>query len=799
MERYLCIHCHFYQPPRENPWLEFVELQESAYPYHDWNERITAESYAPNSASRILDGQGRITRITNNYSRISFNFGPTLLSWMEVNSPDVYQAILDADRQSQENFSGHGSAIAQAYNHIIMPLANRRDKETQVKWGIRDFESRFGRSPEGMWLPETAVDIETLEILADHGIKYTVLAPNQARQARRQGRQWRNVEGGRIDPKLPYFCHLPSGKKIDLFFYDGPISRAVAFERLLSSGENFADRLMSGFTERRYPQLMHIATDGETYGHHHRHGDMALAYALSYIESNQLATITNYGEFLEKHPPTHEVDIIENTSWSCAHGIERWKSDCGCNSGRAGWNQQWRQPLRHALDWLRDNIAQPFEENGKTLVHDPWLARNEYIDVVSDRSTLNVDEFIARHQTHELAEPERIALLSLLEMQRHALLMYTSCGWFFDELSGIETVQVIQYAGRAIQLAQKVFRDPNIEKQFAERLAVVKSNLPEHGDGAKIYAKWVKPAAVDLEKVAAHYAISSLFERYGERTSIYCYDIAPEDYHSFEFGKARLAVGRAQVTSRITRESGTYCFGVLHFGDHNLSAAVRPFHDEAAYQAMLGEARDAFLGADLPQALRILDKHFAGVAYSLRSLFHDEQRKIIDIILNTTLQEAESSLRQLYEHHAPLLRFLSDLGTPLPNVLRVTGEFVLNSQLKRAFAEQPLDVERIRTLLKVAQREQARLDGAGLGFVLQQTLERMAEQLRDEPENAEAAGHLDTAVELARELPFEISLWRVQNVYYEMLKKAQQAAGESAAQNYERLRSIGEKLSLKAA
>ncbi|HLH07254.1 MAG TPA: DUF3536 domain-containing protein, partial [Terriglobales bacterium] len=528
MERYVCIHAHFYQPPRENPWLEAIEQQDSAFPYHDWNERITAECYAANSASRILDGEGRITKLVNNYSRISFNFGPTLLSWMEVSSPLVYQSILEADRISRERFSGHGNAIAQVYNHVIMPLANRRDKETQVRWGIRDFESRFGRFPEGMWLAETAVDIETLEVLAEQGIKFTILAPHQARQTKRSGRSWKNVEGGKIDPKMPYMCKLPSGKRICLYFYDGPISRAVAFEKLLSSGETFADRLLGGFSNRDYPQIMHIATDGETYGHHHPHGDMALAYALEYIENNKLATITNYGEYLEKHPPNHEVEIVENTSWSCAHGIERWRSDCGCNSGRPGWNQQWRKPLRDSLDWLREDLVQPFEEKARDFVKDPWAARNDYIDVVLDRTPSNIDEFVAHHRARELSAQDEVLLLKLLEMQRHEMLMYTSCGWFFDEISGIETVQVMQYAARAVQLAQDLFGDHR-EQHLMEHLAQARSNLPEFKNGAEIYERYVKPATVNLLGVGAHYAISSLYFGFTDRTEIYCYESELKD------------------------------------------------------------------------------------------------------------------------------------------------------------------------------------------------------------------------------------------------------------------------------
>jgi alpha-amylase/alpha-mannosidase (GH57 family) len=356
MERYLCIHGHFYQPPRENPWLEAVELQESAYPFHDWNERITDECYAANARSRILDERGRLDKILNTYEWISFNFGPTLLSWMQARRPDIYQMILEADRASRERFSGHGNALAQGYGHVILPLSNERDKRTQVLWGIRDFEHRFGRKPEGMWLPETAADTPTLEMLAEHGILFTILAPRQAAAFREIGAEaWAELKDGGIDPTRAYLCRLPSGRQINLFFYDGPVSQAVAFEKLLESGEKFMGRLTSAYDESRtWPQLVHIATDGETYGHHHRHGDMALSYAIHSINTNNVARLTNYGEYLHLHPPTHEVRIVESSSWSCIHGVERWRSNCGCNSGmNAGWNQDvmhWPRSTRRRRD-----------------------------------------------------------------------------------------------------------------------------------------------------------------------------------------------------------------------------------------------------------------------------------------------------------------------------------------------------------------------------------------------------------------------------------------------------------------
>src|SRR5947208_6775025 len=407
-------------------------------------------------------------------------FGPTLLSWMEHNEPETYQCILDSDNQSQKRFSGHGSAIAQAYNHMILPLANSRDKYTQLLWGIRDFERRFGRYPEGVWLPETAVDLETLDMLAELRIKFTVLAPRQAGRTRKLGgRAWKDVSGGRIDPTRAYLQKLPSGRKINLFFYDGPISQAVAFEKLLNSGEQFATRLQSGFSDaRQWPQLMHIATDGETYGHHHRYGDMALAYALHSIQSQAHVRLTNYGEFLEKFPPTHEVQIIENTAWSCSHGIERWRSDCGCNSGRAGWDQKWSGPLSTALDYLRDWADDLFERYGSELLNEPWSARNDYIDVILDRSPESLWIFFEKYSKLQLKTDETVTALKLLELQRHAMLMYTSCGWFFDELSGIESMQVIQYAGRVIQLVQEVTGE-DLEPEFLKLMAEAKSNIPQ--------------------------------------------------------------------------------------------------------------------------------------------------------------------------------------------------------------------------------------------------------------------------------------------------------------------------------
>jgi alpha-amylase/alpha-mannosidase (GH57 family) len=692
MERFICIHGHFYQPPRENPWLERIELQDSAFPYHDWNERITHECYAANGASRMMDSAGRITQIVNNYARMSFNVGPTLLSWMEAHAPSAYQAILAADRESQQMFSGHGSALAQVYNHMIMPLANRRDKDTQVQWGIADFQHRFGRPPEGMWLAETAVDLETLDIMAELGIKFTLLSPYQAKRVRPMGQkeeqEWVDATGGQIDPTRAYLQRLPSGRTMALFFYDGPISQGVAFEGLLRQGENLAHRLVGAFSEERsWPQLVHIATDGETYGHHHRYGDMALAYALHYLTSHNLARLTIYGEYLELHPPRYEVEIIENTSWSCPHGVERWRSNCGCHTGgRPEWDQQWRAPLRTALDWLRNTLIPLYEKEARRLLKSPWAARDAYIHVILNRSHDQVEQFFQQHAARSLTESEKSTALKLLELQRHAMLMYTSCGWFFDELSGIETVQVIHYAGRVIQLAKETLSPPSprdtIEAGFVKRLAFAHSNIPEYQDGAHIYERFVKPAIVDLPKVLAHYAVSSFFESYPQQADeenppgmeIYCYTVACRDCRIVEAGKMKLAIGQAKVTSNITHDSVELSYGVLHFGDHNLTGGVRNY-DATDYEEMVQEVTEAFWRADLPEVIRLLDKHFLELTYSLRTLFRDEQRKILRRILGDSLESAEAAYRQVYENHAPLMRFLADLRIPLPRSFRTAAGF----------------------------------------------------------------------------------------------------------------------------
>jgi alpha-amylase/alpha-mannosidase (GH57 family) len=766
MSRYLCIHGHFYQPPRENPWLEAIEMQDSAAPYHDWNARIDAECYGQNAVSRILGENDRIARIVNNYARISFNFGPTVLSWLESFSPRTYEAILAADRAAQERFAGHGSALAQAYNHVIMPLANRRDKETQIRWGIRDFEHRFGRRPEGMWLPETAVDTETLDLLAEHEILFTILSPYQARRTRAIGqRKWTDATGGRVDPSRAYRANLPSGRTIALFFYDGPISQAVAFERLLANGEQFAARLRAGFSEERtWPQLVHIATDGESYGHHHRHGDMALAAALERIEEDETVRLTNYGEFLATHPPTEEAEVVESSAWSCSHGVGRWSRDCGCNTGgHPEWNQAWRQPLRDALDDLRDRVAGIYEEGCRGLLRDPWAARNEYAGVVLDRSPDNVRAFFERYAEGERSPEADVRRLKLLELQRHAILMYTSCGWFFDEISGMETIQVIEYAGRALQLASEL-SGQDVETPFLERLQAAKSNVPEHQDGKRVYEKWVRPAMLDLERVGAHFALSSLFEDYADQVRIYCYEAERLQEEKLSSGRMTLALGRVRIRSTITWNTGEMSYVAVHVGAHNMSGGIDARVGAEEFREQLAPLIAAFKRADIPDVVRQLDRRFGDRAFSLRSLFRDEQRKILDLVLADTVAAADAAYVRIYQDQAGLMLYLADHNVPIPAALSVAADRAVNHRLQRVFLEEgPLDRQVVVELLQEAKERRVHLDSVGLEFAFRQRIERLAESFRGDPHDLERLAALEGAADIVAMLPFRVDVWRVQN------------------------------------
>jgi alpha-amylase/alpha-mannosidase (GH57 family) len=818
--RFVCVHGHFYQPPRENPWLEAVETQDSAAPYHDWNERITAECYAPNGAARIVDSKNRILRITNNYARISFNVGPTLLSWMQEKAPRTYAMIRDADRLSQRQFGGHGSAMAQVYNHIIMPLASTRDRETQIVWGIADFERRYGRKPEGMWLAETAVDLESLDLLARYGIRFTILAPHQCARVRSLAGDpaaaksiapaaaeaaddsgWKETPNASVDTTQPYLVQTSPGHSIAIFFYNGPISRAIAFDGLLNSGEAFAERLLGGFSKREGAQLVHVATDGESYGHHHRHGEMALAYALQLIEEGD-TKLTNYGQFLAKFPPTHEAQIVENSSWSCFHGVERWRSDCGCNGGKAGWNQKWRGPLRQALDLLRDSLAPLVRSATAELLTDADAARNDYIAVILDRSCASIDSFFARHTVRTLTAEERVRALDLMELERNAMLMYTSCGWFFDDISGIETVQIITYAARVLELAAALFPETRgvLEKHFTDCLAEAKSNDPQWHDGRYIYDEAIRPMIVDLEQVAAHYAISCVFPRTGEvsiteRDRLFCYTIAHLWEKKLPYGLGQLRLGRVRICSTLTEECEEAAYGLLHFGDQNVSAAVKRVDTgEQETLAMLAkEIEDAVDASNLTEVVRLMDDYFGESRFSLTSLFADEQRRIVKSILDPATQSLETALTDLYTSHASLLHFLGRSGLPRPAALRVAGQFAIHTQLRRALEADPIDVVAVERLLAQAREDAVVVDYPTLGYLADERMHAAMERLQQTPTDPEVVRRALNLATALRALPFSLDLWQAQNIWYELSSRVA-GGGETLRNDF---RALGAALNIR--
>ncbi|MFD2518724.1 DUF3536 domain-containing protein [Salinimicrobium flavum] len=803
-KKYICIHGHFYQPPRENPWLNKVEVQESAYPYHDWNHRINAECYIRNSASRILDEEGRIEAIMNNYGWMSFNIGPTLLAWMQTETPETYDAILRADKESMELFSGHGSALAQAYNHLIMPLANERDQETQVIWGIEDFKSRYKRAPEGMWLGETAVNTSVLEMLAKHGIKFTILSPYQAKRVRKIGtREWTDASGAKVDPRKAYTCKLPSGNKISLFFYDGPASQAVAFEGLLENGERFAHRLKDLFDDHDELELVNIATDGESYGHHHKLGEMALSYCLSHLEKDDDINLTVYGEFLEKFPPKDEAEIIENTSWSCYHGVERWRSDCGCNTGgNEGWNQAWRAPLREAFDKLREKLIPLYEQQMAKYTSDPWGVRNRYIQVVLNRDLDNVSSFLKENFGKELQEEDEIKLLKLLEMQYHAMLMYTSCGWFFDEVTGIESMQDIFYATRAIQLAEEVSGE-KYEPEFIESLKKIPSNLPEYGNALAAYEKIVKPMELDMIRIGAHYAISSLFEEFPEEVSLYNFSAAVKASHYYEAGKQKLIIGHTEFRSDITWEKVDISYAVLHMGDHHLFGGVRQYIDAVSLEKLQTEMAEFFERGNVYEIFNLMDAHFGTHNYSFWHLFRDEQHHIMELVMEKNLTAAEGAMQQLYDNTYPLLKTFKEINMEVPARLKLPVEMAVNNRLVKELKRDVLNFRKLEKQLKSAVAIDADLDLITLDFLTDQRLTALVQELEQDPANLQLLQLINKLLELIELTPLNPEKWQSQNIvfaikeriYREMTEKSE-AGDETAAEWVDEFRALEESVNL---
>jgi hypothetical protein len=688
---------------------------------------------------------------------------------MEAYDPETYKAILEADKESIKNFGGHGSAMAQVYNHIIMPLANRRDKETQIIWGIRDFEYRFKRKPEGMWLAESAVDLESLELLVKHGIRFTVLAPRQAKAFRRAGGKWKDVADETLDTRISYRCNLPSGNNIMLFFYDGNVAQSVAFDGLLNDGKKFADQLLNCFDEDSdEPQLVHIATDGETYGHHHKHGEMALAYCLDYIERHKHSNLTNYAEYIAKFNSVYEVEIHEHSSWSCVHGVERWRDDCGCHSGgMPSWNQKWRKPLREALDWLRDELSIIYENEASKLLIDPWKAREEYVNVILNRNRETVAKFL---KDHCIVRVEANRVLRLMEVQRNAMLMYTSCGWFFDEISGIETTQIMQYACRAMQLITQT-NEVNLEEEFLRRLEKAPSNIPALEHGANIYTKYVSPSKTNLQRVGMHYAVSSIFEEDPESFPVFNYTTSNEVFIRKEAGEQKLVLGITNVKSNVTRSKKKFAFAVVYMGKHNIIGSISIDMQNDTFASMSARTVRAFEEGRLADVISLMQQYFGPDKYTIWELFQDEKRKVFNLITQQSMLELEGSLRRVYNRDYTLVMALANNEIPIPNAYRTTFAYILNADLINSFQSEKISVRQIERIMM--DLEKWKLDIEDTGKVERLAGECIFMELKkaaNEEDNQKRIERLNRLFPLLRKFRLTPHLYKSQNLYFEISK-----------------------------
>ncbi|TAF05364.1 MAG: DUF3536 domain-containing protein, partial [Nostocales cyanobacterium] len=817
---YVTVHGHFYQPPRENPYLDAIERQPSAAPFHDWNERIHSECYRPNAFARVLNDKGELLGIVNNYEYMSFNIGPTLMSWLERHDMEVYQRIVEADVKSSQRLHGHGNAIAQVYNHIIMPLANERDKHTQIRWGKEDFKSRFGRDPEGIWLAETAVDYATLEALVAEDIRFIVLAPSQAQRCRPLPTEndphpaWHEVGGSQIDPTRPYRCYLKptlhttssplSATKttkpettaglpyIDIFFYDGPISRDMGFSDVVYNSHHFAGRVGAAVRgDHRPAQLISVATDGETFGHHKKGTEKTLAYAFIGEFPRHGWTVTNFAHYLSLNPPTWEVELKSVTAWSCAHGVDRWQDDCGCGGEGGVWHQKWRRPLRNALNWLRDQLIEVYEEYGGKLFRDPWLARDEYIQILRDRSPANVSRFLSRHQTHKLTASEQIDALRLLEMQRHALFMFTSCGWFFEEISRPEGTQILRYAGRALELAGDV-AGVQLEKGFLKRLGLAPSNVEHFKHGAEIYRQLVITAQVGFKQVTAHYAITSLFNNHNNALSakdcsenlhnyqkrVYCYTAHELDYQMQRMGALTMAVGHLKLVSEITWESENLVFAVLHLGGWDFHCCIQQFTGRRDYGHLKEKLFASLQQASAAHAILVMTQIFGDEAFNLQNLFAEERHRIMRLLSQETLTRLDQLYTQTYrENYGVIMAFHRD-ELAVPQELQVAAEIALGYRcmmtlrtLEQDITETQLSWNHILELEAIATEAKhlrCQLNIPEGKQILEQLIVRLLWQLLHDSNGSFSTDiqRVEKLIDVGYQLNIGISLEKSQELYY---------------------------------
>lgn len=773
----IIIHGHFYQPPRENPWTGAIDRERSALPFHDWNERIHLECYRPNAFARITDNRGSIERIVNSYTRISFNFGPTLLNWLEHAHPETYARILEADRESVRDHQGHGNAIAQGYNHAILPLCNERDRITQIRWGIADFQHRFGRYPESLWLPETACNDATLGTMIDFGLLYVILSPTQAERIRAlDAEEWQHASDGSIDPRRAYryFHRDGSGRSIAIFFYDQRVSQAIAFEGALAWSSTFVDRLAQALGDG---ELVNVATDGESYGHHFPFGDRCLAYSLAVELPARGFDLTNYGEFLANHPPRHEVEIKsgpqgEGTAWSCQHGVGRWYRDCGCQTDAGeGWDQGWRGPLRQALDLLRDEAAHQFEGMGGELFRDPWAARDAYIEAIRNPDPAFRDAFLDRHARRRLDEASRTRALTVLEAQRAAMLMYTSCGWFFSDISRIESLQVMKYAGRVLDFMADLGAAAPVDR-FLEVLAEARSNIPAIGNGADVYRRFVHPQRATPSRIAAHLAIASLADDNHEGR-IGDYLFYKRDFERRQHGRLTLTTGSILLSASTTGMRRDCGVAALHMGGLEFYCVLREYAAAEHFKRAVERLHECFGSVSLPMLLRLMEREFGPEEFGLEAVLPGGRRAIFQMVFGETFEGFASQLGRLYEDNRRFLASLNEVGFEPPTQLRQVAELALQHRFEQELLEErsSLDPAAYSKAIEIAEevaRWNYRIDKSLGNSVLSALIAAAARDAVAEPtpEKVESAIR---SVRLAKGLTLEPNLDLAQEAVYAAL------------------------------
>jgi len=770
------LHAHFYQPPRDNPWTESIDREASAAPFHNWNERIEAECYAANTHARIFGDTGHITDIVNNFAHLNFNIGPTLFAWLQTHAPATYARILQADRQSCFLHDGHGGAIAQAYSHAILPLCSVRDRNTQIRWGIADFRYRFQRPPEAMWLPETACDLPTADALAQHGMRYLILSPHQASRVRhRNQNEWRDVSDGSIDPRLPYRLALPHGRSIVCFFYDGPLAHAMSFEAMLDTSRGMAERLRAGAKDNAENQLVHVATDGETYGHHKRFADRALAYFIRKEAEAHGLRLTTYGAFLEQQPVDDEVELKngEGTAWSCAHGLGRWIRDCGCNAGRnPGFRQAWRGPLRDALDGLRDDSAVVFEQAAGQWLRDPWAARDDYIHVILNNTSEARQAFLDHHALRQISSHERVRIFEMMEAQRMMQLMYASCGWFFDDLAGLETTQIMKYAGMAARLLESA-TGQSLFENFIDRLALAHSNLEKEGNGADIYRRHVAPLEVPATRRVARFASSTLLDNTSSQVADPAFEIESLDRLCFQQVSQHLVLGRVRLRRTRTERSTLFLYGATSLPERDMHCGVIECNDEKHFERIVQQAEKVFEQPSTPAIIRLIDSFFAPHFFSVRELSDAGEPEFIEHTVTDLLERLATTYGYLYDEHRKTMQTFERVGAEVPVELRLVAEYTLARRLDAALLEasDPTDPGLERTVRDIAHQAQElgiRLVVPRSTLRLRQWLDQAAEQLQTDGSTARAQ-HASALLSLTESLGIRIPIDHLQDAIFNHL------------------------------